>query len=205
MLFKEDRMSKQYVACVGRMHSGKDVVCEQIERLVAPDTVEFIRFSDPLGNSLRRMKAEMLGCAEIVLDREHYQNYSTNLREEFDPDILANWVQRKALASAADWVLVMGMRKLQDLPAMRKLTDCTIVSVEASQELRLLWTQRSMKKKGLRVPTRQQFIALDGQECEVDIDELAKSADWHIYNDKDDHLLGDIRNRVELFLKMLRA
>lgn len=193
-------MGKRYIACVGRMHAGKDVFCEILEQLVAPASIRLIRFSDPLGNCLKRMKAEMTGLGDMPLDRHNYQWFSTIIREGLDHDILANWVRREALDSDAQWVFIMGMRKLQDMPAMRKLPGCTVVHIDAPQKLRFEWTERSAQKKGIQPPRWWQFVEQDGQECEVDIDELAEGADYHIYNDQDDPALAHLRSRTQRFL-----
>ena len=197
-------MTKKIIACVGRMHAGKDVFCEMIRDFVEPDTVEMIRFSDPLGNCLKRMKTEMPGCANIRMDRSHYQEFSTIIRQEIHPGLLANWVRRKALESEAQWVLIMGMRKMQDLPAMRELPDCLIVSIHAPQELRFQWMQRAVTAKGHQAPERAELLRQDGQECEVDINELFGHSDWHIQNDRDDPGLAHLRQQTEHFLHVLQ-
>jgi len=86
---------------------------------------------------------------------------------------------------------------------MRKLPDCTVVNVSASQDLRFTWTQRSTTKRKLPVPTREKFLSLDNQECEVDIDEIAKQADFTIRNDRDDPFLTHLVPQVEMLVRGL--
>jgi hypothetical protein len=186
-------MPKGIFALVARSRAGKDTVCDIIRDYVSPDTVKVVQFSQPINICL-----EILG---IPLSRANQQVFSTTIRESFGQDVLASVVRATVCRSTADWILINGVRRLTDAAMLQVLSrDIVLVHVDAPPTLRYKWAIAASEREGDVAKGWQEFIDEDKQECEQEIDAVARDCFLRISNTGS---LEDLRARVRRMLDLV--
>jgi dephospho-CoA kinase len=160
--YREEIMEKIIIGLVGRMGSGKSTVSEII--LERREGVIF-KFSDVLYDTL--------GLYGLERSTKNLQLLSTMLRQNFGENLLANVMAKKIRDTAAELVVVDGVRREVDVAALKDLEDKNIrfvlFFIHRSQQDRFNTIQENRNEKTDDKTTWEEFQEKDTQECESQI------------------------------------
>ncbi|MCE9585839.1 AAA family ATPase [Candidatus Uhrbacteria bacterium] len=126
-------MPKLIIGLVGQAGCGKGTAADLLRDKYGAG---YIRFSGILGTVL-----ETLG---IEKSRENFVKLSNSLRKEYGEDALSYAVEKIALSSPEDIVVIDGIRRPEDIVALEPLPHFKLLSIEVPAELRY----ERMKKRG---------------------------------------------------------
>lgn len=176
------------IGIVGKIRSGKGTV----EKIITQElqqrglSVASRRFSD----ILRETEASWY----LPPGRDTQQKLVLAMRQYFGENTLANVVEKRALNSSEDVVILDGLRWIDsDYPLLRKLPNNYLIYVEASIETR--W-QRSLLDNQKIDETRatfEQFKVRDNAPNEAGIIQFKQHADFLVDNSSDlENLKGQV-------------
>ncbi len=126
-------MPKLIIGLVGQAGCGKGTAADLLRNEY---DAEYIRFSGMLGTILETLAIEKT--------REHFTALSEHLRQAFGEDILSYAVEKQALDSEKNLVVIDGIRRPEDIVALEPLPNFKLVSISVPAELRY----ERMKKRG---------------------------------------------------------
>lgn len=161
---------KKILGLVGETGSGKDTICEIVNDLVP--SVSCLRFSDPLSQVLRIFFDEV--------KKEDQQWLATALRERFGNDILGKAIKKQIEKIKTGWVLVNGIRALEEYEMLKSL-KAKIAYVTADSKIRWQRIRGRGEKKDDAV-TYQKFLKLERAKTEILIPKIGEKADFKIEN-----------------------
>ena len=126
-------MPKLIIGLVGQAGCGKGTAANFLKENYQAG---YIRFSAIL--------ADILESLAVTKTRENFIKISGAVRREFGEDVLSYAVERVALNTLEDIVIVDGIRRPEDIVALEPLPQFKLVAIQASPELRF----ERMKKRG---------------------------------------------------------
>lgn len=126
-------MPKLIIGLVGQAGCGKGTAADLLR---GEYKAEYVRFSGILGEILEKLAIEKT--------RENFTNISEHLRQAFGEDILSYAVEKQALDSTSDIVVIDGIRRPEDIVALEPLPYFKLISISVPAELRY----ERMKKRG---------------------------------------------------------
>ncbi len=131
--------------------------------------------------------------------RETLQGISICMQERF-PKCLANAVERRALGTKEDCVILDGLRWFNsDLPVLRRLPNSKLVYIDASAELRWQRSLRDPQKPDEANATFEQFLARDNARTEIEVPLFRDQADAVIDNSKD---IDNLEMQIGIFVNL---
>lgn len=133
-------MPKLILGLVGQAGCGKGTAADLLRNEYGAD---YIRFSGILGEILEKLSIEK--------SRESFSKLSGGLRREFGEDILSYAVERAALSSEKDLVVIDGIRRPEDVVALEPLPYFKLVSIAVPAKIRY----ERMKKRGEKATESQ--------------------------------------------------
>ncbi|HNV96814.1 MAG TPA: AAA family ATPase [bacterium] len=163
--------NKLILGFVGEIASGKgtavDYICKKYN-------INSYRFSTILRDVLDRLSIEQ--------SRSNLQDLSTTLRNTFGQDLLAKVIVKDVLKDKNQIVIVDGIRRMDDIKYLKKLSGFCVINVYTDSEIRykrlILRSENSDDKN----KTYEQFLEDAKQEAESQIREVAENADFTIDN-----------------------
>lgn len=163
-------MPKFIIGLVGRQGAGKGAAAELLK--TAYGAVVF-RFSAVLGDVLDRLSIERTRDNLIAL--------SESLRKTFGEDALSYAVERDALASEADIVVLDGIRRIEDIAALEPLPNFRLIEISVPAKVRFERMKGRGEKVGESSMAWEEFIAQENVPTEASIAGVAARA-WKAIN-----------------------
>ncbi len=167
----------------GEIASGKDTVGNYLAETHGAGK---LRFSQPLRDILDRIGIEQ--------NRENMAKISLYLRKAFGEDVLSRVILAEAEASAAEFVVVDGIRRLPDMVHMETDAHFYFCYVEATPEKRFERLTKRRQNTDDASKTAMQFEKDAQLETEIGIRDLKERADFVINNDGE---LEDLEKQVD--------
>ena len=158
-------MTKHIIGLVGQAGSGKGTVADILKNQYGAG---YIRFSEILG--------ELLATLGIKNTRDNFIAISKAVRKAFGEDVLSYAVEKKALASPEELIIVDGIRRPEDIVALEPLPQFKLISIEVPAEIRFQRMKARGEKSGEKNMTWEQFRAEDEAETERSIPSVMKRA-----------------------------
>lgn len=159
------------VGITGRLASGKGRMTQEILKRY---DAEYIKFS----NSLR----DLLDLYLIPQSRDNIDQLSTFLRRTYGEDVLARAVEKKALASPHDVVIIDGIRRKTDFDCFKKNLYFSLVYIDVKPEIRFERSRNRNENVGDANLSYEQFLAQDSGEPQQEIESLKSVAHYVIDN-----------------------
>lgn len=184
---------KAVIGLVGEKGGGKETFMKFLgEELGGKYIIEQHRFSDVLFETLKLWR--------LPTTRENLQAIPVVMREGFGyPGILANVVEKRALVSSADIVILDGLRWLDaDPPVLRRLPNNFLVYITAPVEVRYERSRKRGEKAGEKEATLEEFMRQEQARAEIEIPAVGKLADFKIDNSG---TIEDFRKQVRKFVQ----
>lgn len=165
-------MSQYIIGLVGRQGSGKGTVAKILAEKYG---AELFRFSAILGDVLDRIAIERT--------RDNMIKISEALRTSFGEDVLAYAIEKDAINSTSDIVVIDGIRRIDDIAALEPLPQFRLIEISASAKVRYdRMTQRG-EKSGENEMTWDEFMAQEQAPTELSIPSVVARAWKTIEND----------------------
>ncbi len=159
------------IGIIGRLASGKGrMTAEVLKRYSA----EYVKFSDSMRN--------VLDIYDISQSRDHIDALSTFLRQTYGEDVLARAVEKKALSSASDIVIIDGVRRKVDFERLGKHPHFVLVYIDVKPEIRYLRSKNRNENVGDADLTYEEFLSGDSGEPQQQIESLKQGAHYVIDN-----------------------
>lgn len=159
-------MPKLILGLVGQAGCGKGTAADLLREKYGAD---YIRFSGILGTVL-----DTLG---IEKSRDNFIKLSNGLREKYGEDALSYAVEKIALQSPEEIVVIDGIRRPEDVVALEPLPHFKLLSIDVPAELRYERMKKRGEKAGESDMTWEQFLKEDSAPTEVTIP-LVMSRAW---------------------------
>jgi dephospho-CoA kinase len=159
-------MPKHIIGLVGQSGCGKGTVADILTKQYG---AAYSRFSAILGDILNRLHIEP--------SRDHFIALSNALRGNFGEDVLSYAIEKDAVLSQSDIVVIDGIRRPEDIVALEPLPFFKLVSVDVPAEQRFERMKKRGEKSGEQHMTWQEFVAQDHAPTEVTIP-LVMSRAW---------------------------
>jgi dephospho-CoA kinase len=164
-------MAKIILGLVGPIASGKGTVCNYLKEKY---NAEIFRFSTMLRDVLNRFYLEQ--------SRENMQAVSTALRQTFGEDLMAQTIASDVKASSAEIIVLDGVRRLPDIKYLRENIKFHLVSIDADEKIRFERITKRSENSDDSQKTFEQFQADGKREAELQIKEVASTAEFHLDN-----------------------
>lgn len=171
------------VGVAGEKGSGKDTFCTLLEKRLHKFTVEKIRFSDVLGETLDEWF--------LPKTRHNLQRLAIVMDAEYGKGTLCEATKQRVVKSKADVVLLMGIRWSQDVEMLRSFEKSVFLYVTADVKVRWMRTRTRGEKSDEGTASYKQFVQEEKVQTEVDIAKLGEQADYVIENNNDMSLLEE--------------
>lgn len=159
------------IGIVGRLASGKGRMTAAILKKY---DAEQVRFSDSL-----RFVLDMYAVPQ---SRDNIDALSTFLRSTYGEDVLARAVEKKALASQKEIVIIDGVRRKVDYAQLGKHGHFVLVYIDVKPEIRYERSKSRNENEGDADLTYEQFLADDSGEPQQQIESLKEHAHFIIDN-----------------------
>ena len=177
---------KIVLGIVGQPAAGKGTIAAYLKSSYG---AESYRFSDPLSATAAALS--------LPLTRDTMIRLSESLRAAFGQDLLSKAVAARAEASTADLVVVDGVRREDDVAALKALPGFKLVAVTAEVKARFVRAKQRAEKSDEATLTFEQFQALEQRSTEVTARELEAKADFAVGNDGN---LEDLEKEIDNLL-----
>ena len=167
---------KRILALAGRNGSGKETVAQRMAAVL--DGAKTHTYSDVLRETFR-----LWGVART--SREQLQALSTFMREQIGQEALAQVMVRRCQAARTPWVVIDGVRRLEDLELLKRAlgpSNIVLVWVEASADVRYERMKARKEKVGEAYMTREQFDREEQAETEQMLEAVRAASDRQIDN-----------------------
>ena len=184
-------MPKLIIGLVGQQGCGKGTASKILQEKYG---AELFRFSAILN--------DILGRLSLPQDRDHFIKLSESLRGTFGEDVLAYAIERDAVNSKADVIVIDGIRRPEDIVALEPLPQFKLIEIAAKPEVRFERMKERGEKSGESQRTYADFLAEEQRSTEVTIPLVAKRA-WKIIDN--DGTLADLEERLEAVMDELLA
>ena len=163
---------KLVLGVVGEMGSGKGTFAEYVKKKYGGDSFSF-------SHILRRL----LDIVQLEKNRKNLQKISTVLRNNFGEDLLAKTICLEVGRSKKKWVVVDGVRRLEDIKYLKKTKGFRLVYLEADIHKRFV---RIIGRKDKADDGKKKFVTFKKDhlaETELQIKKLKRHADFILNND----------------------
>ena len=151
-------MPNHIIGLVGQSGCGKGTVADILTQQYG---AAYSRFSAILGDILTRL--------HIDRSRDHFIALSTALRTNFGEDVLSYAIEKDAVLSQSQIVVIDGIRRPEDIVALEPLPFFKLVSVDVPAEMRYERMKKRGEKSGEQHMTWQEFVSQDNAPTEVTI------------------------------------
>lgn len=162
---------KIILGLVGRISSGKGTAVAYLQEKYGAGTY---RFSTVLRDLLDRLYLEHT--------REHIVSISEVIRQGFGNDILTNTLLQDALNDPNPIIVLDGIRRVQELPALFARPEFVLVEIAADPKVRYERLIQRSENADDQTKTFAQFLADEQRSTEVTIGEVAEKAQERIDN-----------------------
>ena len=183
-------MPKLIIGLVGQQGCGKGTASKILQEKYG---AELFRFSAILN--------DILGRLSLPQDRNHFIKLSEALRAAFGEDVLAYAIERDAVNSKADVIVIDGIRRPEDIVALEPLPQFKLIEIAAKPEIRFERMKERGEKSGESQRTYEDFLAEEQRSTEVTIPLVAKRA-WKILDN--DGTLTELEERLEAVMQELQ-
>ncbi|HJV32738.1 MAG TPA: hypothetical protein VJ694_01800 [Patescibacteria group bacterium] len=173
----EQKQRKTIIAFAGRNCCGKGTAAEHAASMLnAPKHT----YSDVLYEI-----HGVCGIPRPAVPRSNLQDLSTFVRDWFGQDCLARVMAKKCEAAAASYVVIDGVRRLDDIVILQaEYGDALIlVWIEASADNRYARAKLRKEKAGEEFKTREAFDEEEKAESEIQLDLVRQACRTVIDND----------------------
>jgi dephospho-CoA kinase len=164
-------MKKTLIGLVGRKGAGKGTAAKI---LAADYGAAVFRFSDPL--------RAILTTLHLPIDREHLVALSEALRAAFGEDILLRTLLTDAEKTDASFIVLDGIRRIEELTLLETLAHFSLVSVDATLETRYARITNRGENQGEHAMTLTAFEKTENASTETTIPAVEARAHFHIQN-----------------------
>ncbi len=183
--------NKIILGFVGPIASGKGTVCQYLKETYNTD---ILRFSTMLRDVLNRFYIEQ--------SRENMQVLSSSLRQIFGDDLMAKTIANDVNHSEATIIVLDGVRRQADIKYLRELPDFHLVEINADQKIRYeRITKRGENSDDIQ-KTFEDFQADELKEAELQIKDVAKTAEFHLDNNGSKE---NLYKQIEDIIKRLQS
>lgn len=141
-------MPKYIIGLVGQAGCGKGTVADL---LINEYGAAYFRFSAILGDLLTRLHLEH--------GRDNFIKMSTSLRETFGEDVLSYAIEKDAIESPNEIVVLDGIRRPEDIVALEPLPLFKLVAISVPAETRYERMKGRGEKAGEQNLTWEAFLA----------------------------------------------
>lgn len=183
-------MAKIILGLVGPIASGKGTVCQYLKD---EHEAQIFRFSTMLRDVLDRFYIEQ--------SRENMQALSSSLRQTFGDELMAKTIANDVKNSQAKIIILDGVRRPADIKYLQELPEFHLVTINAEQKIRF---ERIIKRGENSDDTQKTFTEFQSdelQEAEIQIMNVAQSAEFHLDNngskEKLNQQIEDIFNKLK--------
>ena len=184
-------MNGVVVGVIGKQCSGKGTVIECLKHILKNKRIDHVKSGS--GGILD----DFLKSAGSPITRENQQKMAAGLRKYFGDDFISNTAGDRIRKSFADVAIYDAIRWEYDEKMIRSFNWSLILAVDADKELRFHRCKNRPRgdEKDL---TREQFEKAEVASTEIEIDRIAKRADFTILNNEG---LDSLELDVEFFCK----
>ena len=158
-------MPKLIIGLVGRQGSGKGTAADLLKTKYG---AQVFRFSAVLSDILNRLSIEK--------SRDNLIALSEALRKAFSEDVLSYAVERDALASSSDVVVIDGIRRIEDIAAFEPLPNFRLIEIAVPAKVRFDRMRGRGEKVGEDHMSWDDFVAQEDAPTEVTIADVAARA-----------------------------
>lgn len=162
---------KIILGLVGHISCGKGTAVAYLSEKYNAGTY---RFSTVLRDLLDRLYLEHT--------RENIVSMSEVIRQGFGNDILTNTLLQDALNDPNPIIVLDGIRRVQELPALFARPEFVLVEIAAGPKVRYERLIQRSENADDQTKTYEQFLADEQRSTEVTISEVAAQAQEHINN-----------------------
>ncbi len=163
--------NKIILGFVGPIAAGKGTSCAYLKD---KHDAQIFRFSTILRDVLDRFY--------LPQSRENLQNVSTVLRQVFGEDLLAQTIATDVKKSTASIIALDGVRRLADIKYLKDDPNFHLVEITADQKIRYERLLKRTENSDDQAKSFEEFQKDEQQETEIQINEVAKNAEFHINN-----------------------
>ena len=164
-------MKKVVLGITGELLSGKTTAAAfYVEKFGA----KHLRFS--------KLLDEILDVLGLPIVRKHEQDLAVMLKEQFGDAVLVNALIENARSSGHHFVVFEGIRKKEEIEALRELKGFKFVFIKSSLESRYKRSQQRKEKVGENEETFEQFKERQKHSADADLPSLEQYADFIITN-----------------------
>ena len=156
---------------VGHISCGKGTAVAYLSEKYGAGTY---RFSTVLRDLLDRLYLEHT--------REHIISMSEMIRQGFGNDILTNTLLQDALNDPNPIIILDGIRRVEELPALLARPEFVLVEIVTEPKLRYERLTKRSENADDQTKTFEQFLADEQRSTEVTIGEVAAQAKIHLDN-----------------------
>ncbi|MFA5644071.1 MAG: AAA family ATPase [Patescibacteria group bacterium] len=183
---------KIIIGLTGQIACGKGVIKNfLIKEYQASD----YRFSTILRDVLTRLHIEQ--------SRENIQKMSTLIRKTFGEDSLANAMSEDIKNDKHHFIVIDGIRRLDDIKHLKEVAGFFLVSIEADQKIRYQRLIERNENPGDAEKSFADFLKDEQGESELEIPKTMQSANFTIDNNGTwDQLWEQIHDLVKKIDKM---
>lgn len=164
-------MTKLIIGLTGLQGCGKGTIADILQREYQAG---YFRFSSILGDILTRLAQEKT--------RDNFIKLSNLLRQGFGEDILSYAIERDALQSDKDLVVIDGIRRAEDIVALEPLPSFKLIAVEAPADLRFERLKMRHEKPGEQNLNWEQFLSVEQAPTEITIPFIMERASYRLNN-----------------------
>ncbi len=183
-------MTKLILGFTGLIASGKGAAKEYIENNYG--AVSF-KFSDILRN--------ILNSIDVENNRHNIIALSTFLRQEYGEDTLAKAMAKMVTDSAAEIIVVDGIRRLADITYLKDVPGFNLIAIDASPETRYERSILRNENAGDAEKSYEEFLSDHQRETEVTIPETMAQAKYHIDNNGN---LEDLKKKIDTIIEKIQ-
>ena len=164
-------MNKRIIGLVGDIAAGKSTATEYIKQTHGATTY---RFSTILRDIAKRLYLEE--------NREHLQQLSTIIRQQFGDDILSKSIAHDVIQDNHPLIIVEGLRRPSDSTYLEQQPGFQLIYITADERLRWERLTKRGENKDDATKTFEQFKQDEQAEADSLIKDIAKKATHVIIN-----------------------
>lgn len=184
-------MAKFILGLVGEMSSGKGTIADHMRGKYHASTH---RFSTVLRDVLDRLYLEQ--------NRGNIQILSEILRKGFGEDLFAKSMLHDVQRDNGDFIVVDGVRRIEDIGFLRELSHFKLVFIEADMQVRYERLIKRQENTDDQVKTFDEFVREHQAESELQIRELKNYADYVVDNNGS---YLDLYHKIDAIIEENRA
>jgi dephospho-CoA kinase len=167
-----DRSEKLYLGISGRILSGKSSAANFF---VSKFKADHLRFSKVLD--------EILEILDLQKTRVNEQDLGALVKELFGEEVLSRALKVRGQNSQHSVVLFDGLRKKEEVLALKELPNFKFIFIKASPEIRYQRMLQRNEKVGESQQSFEDFLASESHAADKNISGLENLADFVIVNE----------------------